>query len=312
MSSTTSTDPIIELSGTWFVSPTPFTADGAVDLTGLAGIVEATSDWGVDGITVLGVMGEVSALSDAERDEVLTGVLRAAAGRIPVAVGCSSPSAPLTAQRISRAVELGASAVMVSAPTLLKDTDQIAGFYRAACVGAGVPVIVQDEPAATGVPLPVSALLAALDATGSITVKLEDPPTPPKITRLLAARPGLTVFGGLGGVSAYAELRRGASGTMTGFAFPEILRALRLAMAGVDFVSAAALFDRYLPYLTFEGQPVVGLGIRKEVLRRRGVITCARTRNLRPDLDEITLAELDDVLRRVDLTPARAALVVSA
>ncbi|QNK82149.1 dihydrodipicolinate synthase family protein [Nakamurella sp. PAMC28650] len=312
MSSTPSPDLTTDLSGTWFVSPTPFTADGAVDPAGLAGIVDATADWGVDGITVLGVMGEVSALSDAERDEVLTGVLRAAAGRIPVAVGCSSPSAPLTAQRISRAVELGASAVMVSAPTLLKDTDQIAGFYRAACGGAGVPVIVQDEPAATGVPLPVSALLAALDATASTTVKLEDPPTPPKITRLLAARPGLTVFGGLGGVSAYAELRRGASGTMTGFAFPEVLRGLRLAAAAGDFASAAVLFDRYLPYLTFEGQPVVGLGIRKEVLRRRGVITCARTRNLRPFLDEITLAELDDVLRRVDLTPVRAALVVSA
>ena len=171
-------------------------------------------------------------------------------------------------------------------------------------------MIVQDEPAATGVPMPVSALLAALDATGSTVVKLEDPPTPPKITRLLAARPDLTVFGGLGGVSAYAELSRGASGTMTGFAFPEILRALRLAFEAGDKATAAKLFDQYLPYITFEGQPVVGLGIRKEVLRRRGVITCARTRNLRPDLDDVTLGELDDVLGRVGLTPARDALVL--
>lgn len=109
------------LSGTWFVSPTPFTPDGAVDPSGLAGIVEATAEWGADGITVLGVMGEVAALSDAERDEVLVAVLRTAT--VPIAVGCSSPSAVLTAQRVSRAVELGASAVMVSAPTLLKDTD---------------------------------------------------------------------------------------------------------------------------------------------------------------------------------------------
>ncbi len=299
------------LSGTWFVSPTPFTPEGFIDTASLAGIVEATSDWGVDGITVLGVMGEVSALSDDERDEVLTAVMGAAIGKVPVAVGCSSPSATLTAQRIQRAVALGAAAVMVSAPTLLKDTDTIAGFYGAACGNAGVPVIVQDEPAATGVPLPVSALLAALDATGGVTVKLEDPPTPPKISRLLAARPGLTVFGGLGGVSAYAELSRGGSGTMTGFAFPEILRAIRLAFEAGDKAAAAALFDRYLPYITFEGQPVVGLGIRKEVLRRRGVISCARTRNLRPELDEVTTAELDDVLGRVGLTPAREALAIA-
>lgn len=300
------------LSGTWFVSPTPFTVDGEVDRAGLASIVDATVDWGVDGITVLGVMGEVAALSDEERDEVLTAVLAVSSGRVPVAVGCSSPSALLTAKRIRRAVELGASAVMVSAPTLLKDTDQIGGFYAAACSGAGVPVIVQDEPAATGVPLPVAALLAALDAADSTVVKLEDPPTPPKITRLLAARPDLTVFGGLGGVSAYAELSRGASGTMTGFAFPEILRAIRIAVASGDQTGAAALFDRYLPYISFEGQPVVGLGIRKEVLRRRGVIDCARTRNLRPELDAITRAELEDVLARVALSPTRAALEVSA
>jgi 4-hydroxy-tetrahydrodipicolinate synthase len=303
--------PTTSLAGTWFVSPTPFTADGEVDSAGLAAIVDACSDWGVDGITVLGVMGEVSALSDAERDTVLSAVLGAARSRLDIAVGCSSPSAPLTAQRVARAVELGAAAVMVSAPTLLKDTDQITGFFAAAAAGCPVPVIVQDEPAATGVSLPVSALLAALDASGSTIVKLEDPPTPPKITRLLAARAGLTVFGGLGGVSAYAELCRGSAGTMTGFAFPEVLRALRLAVSGGQLAAGAALFDHYLPYICFEGQPVVGLGIRKEVLRRRGVIADARTRNLRPTLDDVTLAELDEVLARVDLVPDRAPITLA-
>lgn len=297
----------MSLAGTWFVSPTPFTADGDVDPKSLTAIAEACADWGVDGITVLGVMGEVTALSDSERDTVLRAVL---SGPLPVAVGCSSASAPLTAQRIAHAVELGAAAVMVSAPPLLKDTDQIGPFFAAATAGCPVPVIVQDEPAATGVPLPVSALLAALDAAGSTVVKLEDPPTPPKIGRLLAARGDLTVFGGLGGVSAYTELRRGAAGTMTGFAFPEVLRAVRLHVAAGEHEAAAALFDHFLPYLAFEGQPVAGLGIRKEVLRRRGVIADARTRALRPTLDPVTLAELDDVLARVGLEPARAALVV--
>ncbi|MGN6242439.1 MAG: dihydrodipicolinate synthase family protein [Motilibacteraceae bacterium] len=297
-------DPVQQLAGTWFVSPTPFTADGAVDPAGLSAIADACASWGVDGITALGVMGEVSSLTDEERDLVVRTLVEASAGRVPVAVGCSAPSPSLTAKRIRRAAELGAAAAMVSAPTLLKDTDQIGGFFASACGDSPVPVIVQDEPAATGVPLPVSALLAALDACGSSTVKLEDPPTPPKISRLLAARPGLAVFGGLGGVSAYGELRRGACGTMTGFAFPEVLRALRLAVAGGELAVAARIFDRYLPYISFEGQVGVGLGIRKEMLRRRGVIADARTRALRPYLDETTLAEIDDVLTRVGLVPS--------
>ncbi|WP_410813367.1 dihydrodipicolinate synthase family protein [Micromonospora sp. 067-2] len=300
------------LRGTWYISPTPFTDQNHVDEDSLTRLVDAATEWGVDGITILGVMGEAADLTAAERDSVLTTVARAASGRLPFAVGCSAPSAAVVRAHVARAVEAGAAAVMISAPTLLRDTDQIAAFYRAATTGSEVPVIVQDEPAATGVTLPVSALLAALDASGSTVVKLEDPPTPPKISKLLAARPELTVFGGLGGVSAYGELRRGAAGTMTGFAYPEILRDIRLAHESGDLARAAAVNDRYLPYLVYEGQPRVGLGIRKEVLRRRGVLATARSRALNPLPDETTLRELDEVLARVGLVPSAAALQVPA
>jgi 4-hydroxy-tetrahydrodipicolinate synthase len=298
------------IAGTWFVCPTPFDDQASVDVAGIEMLVEAALEWGVDGLTVLGVMGEAGALTDAERDTVQRAFVSAAAGRVPVAVGCSSPSEVVTAGRIAAAVEIGAAAVMVSAPPLTRDVDRIGPFFAAAAKDAPVPVIVQDEPAATGVNLPVSALLAALDGCGSTVVKLEDPPTPPKIARLLAARPGLTVFGGLGGVSAYWELRRGGAGTMTGFAFPEILRRLRLHVEKGDLDAAAAVFDRFLPYLAYEGQPVVGLGIRKEVLRRRGAIRTPRARTARP-LDDDSLAEIDDVLGRVGLEPTRAPIDVT-
>lgn len=299
------------MTGTWFVCPTPFDDSGALDTASIGTLVGAAVDWGVDGLTVLGVMGEATSLTDAERETVQQAFLAAAQGRVPVAVGCSSPSATVTAQRVASAARAGAAAVMVSAPTLARDTDQIGPFFAAATGAAGVPVIVQDEPAATGVTLPVSALLAALDACSASVVKLEDPPTPPKISRLLAARPGVTVFGGLGGVSAYWELRRGGAGTMTGFAFPEILRDLRLRIEAGDTAGAAEVFDRYLPYIAFEGQPVAGLAIRKEVLRRRGALASARARSGRP-LDSDTRSELDEVLERVGLTAARAPLGVSA
>jgi 4-hydroxy-tetrahydrodipicolinate synthase len=294
----------VSITGTWFVCPTPMHDSGDVDVDSIRSLVDAAVHWGVDGLTVLGVMGEATALTDAERHTVQDAFLTAAAGRVPVAVGCSAASAAVTIARVGSARAAGAAAVMVSAPTLARDTDHIGPFFAAVSADAGVPVIVQDEPAATGVRLPVSALVEALDAADSTIVKLEDPPTPPKIARLLAARSGLTVFGGLGGVSAFWELRRGAAGTMTGFAFPEILRALRLRFEAGDIAAAGEVFDRYLPYITYEGQPVVGLGIRKEVLRRRGAIKSARTRG-GAALSEDALAELDEVLARVGLDPTR-------
>jgi 4-hydroxy-tetrahydrodipicolinate synthase len=301
-----------DLRGTWYISPTPFTEAGAVDPDSMANVMSAAAAWGVDGVTILGVMGEVADLTASERAAVLAAASQGAAGIVPFAVGCSAPSAAVVTDNIVQAVDAGAAAVMVSAPPLLKDTDQIAAFYSAATAGCPVPVIVQDEPAATGVTMPVSALIAALDAAGSTVVKLEDPPTPPKITRLLSQRPDLTVFGGLGGVSAYSEMLRGAAGTMTGFAYPEILRAIRLAFEAGDRAAAATINDRFLPYLVFEGQQRVGLGIRKEVLRRRGVIADGRTRALNPYPDAATLAELDDVLARVGLVPSIAPLDVTA
>ena len=71
------------ISGTWFVCPTPFDDDGAVDVGSIGTLAEAAIDWGVDGLTVLGVMGEATSLTDAERDTVQEAFVSAAAGRVP-------------------------------------------------------------------------------------------------------------------------------------------------------------------------------------------------------------------------------------
>lgn len=293
------------LRGTWYILPTPFADDGSLDTTSLGCLVDAAIEWGVDGLTAMGVMGEPAALTEGERSKALRTVLDVARGRVPVAVGCSSASPASVRMLIGQARELGAAAAMVAAPPLLRNVDLLPGFY-AESSHAGLPVIIQDEPVATGVVLPISTLVACVDASGAGAVKLEDPPTPPKISRLLAARPDLAVFGGLGGVSAFYELCRGACGTMTGFAFPEILRHIRVSVENGDLVSAAQCFDRYLPLIQFESQPIIGLAIRKEVLKRRGLLASNRTRGMSPAVDARTSAELDDVLDRVGIQPGPA------
>ena len=293
------------MSGTWYILPTPFAEDGALDHASLRRLVEAAIDWGVDGLAAMGVMAEPTTLTAEERETALRTIFDAAAGRAPVIVGCSSTSQGQSSLLIARARELGAMAAMVAAPPLLRNVDLLPGFF-AGLAKAGLPVVIQDEPAATGVLVPVSVLVDCAEASGSNTVKLEDPPTPPKIARLLERRPGLSVFGGLGGVAALSELRRGACGTMTGFAYPEILRAVRVALTAGQDRAAAILFDRYLPLIQFEAQPVIGLAVRKEVLRRRGAIASNLTRGLVPRLDRATAAELTDVLDRLGMVPGLA------
>ncbi len=290
------------LRGTWYIVPTPFDADRALDLASLARLADAAVAWGVDGLTAMGVMAEPGALTGDERAAALRTLFDATAGRRPIAVGCSGAALATTLELISQARALGAAAVMVAAPPLLRNVDQLPAFMKGAAAG-GLPLIIQDEPNATGVVLPVSILLAAAAASGSRTMKIEDPPTPAKIGRLLAGNAELDLFGGLGGVSALAELRRGACGTMTGFAYPEILRRIRELTEAGDRRAAGRLFDRYLPLIQFEAQQLVGLGIRKEVLRRRGIFGTHHTRALASGLDRPTLDELDDVLDRLGIVP---------
>lgn len=295
------------LTGTWYILPTPFDAVARLDIASLARLVEAATTWGVDGLTAMGVMAEPGSLSADERKAALRTIVEASAGRLPVAVGCSAPTVGGVVALGRQAEALGAVAVMVAPPVLLRNVDVLPGFYRAVAAEVHLPLIVQDEPAATGVTVPVSVLLACLAAAGARTVKLEDPPTPAKIGRLLAEDPTLTVFGGLGGAAALWELERGACGTMTGFAYPEILRAVRLAHEAGDAERAGRLFDRYLPLLAFEAQPIVGLGIRKEVLRRRGALTHATTRGPGGPLDDPTLDALGRLLGRLGIEPSIAA-----
>lgn len=297
-----------EITGTWFVVPTPFDLDGEVDLVSQRKLVEAAIDWGVDGLTVMGVMSEVTSLSDSERQQALETIVDATAGRVPIAVGCSAASPHVVRQYLAAAAALGVAAGMVSAPPMLRNVDLLPPFYKS--IAGILPIVVQDEPAATGVQIPTTVLLKCLDSAGSQVIKLEDPPTPPKIAALLKASSGLNVFGGLGGVSSYSELLRGACGTMTGFAFPEVLKAMREVMEAGDNTRGGEIFSRYLPLIQFEFQPVVGVAIRKEVLRLRGAIASATTRGIVTSLDPFTSHELVALFKRVGVEPSIEPLVV--
>jgi len=130
------------------------------------------------------------------------------------------------------------------------------------------------------------------------TIKLEDPPTPFKTSRILEQAQGLDVaiFGGLGGVFLLEELMAGAYGAMTGFAFPAILvRIVNLYRAG-EIDEAADVFYRMVPLMRFEFQEGIGMAIRKEVLKRRGALANASIRPPGGTLDATTLEALERVL----------------
>jgi 4-hydroxy-tetrahydrodipicolinate synthase len=289
--------------GVHSVAATPFRSDESLDNASIATLVDYCTEAGVAGLLVLGVLGEADRLSDRERDSVQALAVERAAGRVQVTVGATHGSTAVTRERARTAERAGADAVMVSPPAASAAGPALRDHFRRVGDGLSIPIVVQDHPISSGVRMPVDFLAALADdlPPGSV-VKLEEPPTAVKTAALRDAAPGFPIFGGLGGTALLHELEQGAVGTMTGFALPHLLVEIVDAYRSGDRDRARGVFEAALPLLVFEAQPVVGLGIRKEILRRRGAIADATVRRPAPRVDERTLAALDELLA----TPAEA------
>jgi 4-hydroxy-tetrahydrodipicolinate synthase len=301
-----------EWKGVYAILATPFTDDGSVDFSGLDRLVDFELAAGVDGLTILGIMGEAHKLTEYERERIVEAIVRRTNGRIPVVVGTSAAATDLAIRYSRKAADQGATALMVAPPTNLRTLDAVREYYRRIHDATTLPLIVQDEPVFSGVVMPASFLASLTDALPRArAIKLEEIPSPVKVAQVLAAaKQPVAVFGGMGGVYFYEELLRGAVGTMTGFAFPEVLAAIYHSYAAGNRAHARYLFYLYLPIIRYEGQPVIGLAIRKEILRRRGVIASAAVRHPGPTLDAGSRAELDEILASLGLDTAGMAPVL--
>lgn len=263
--------------GVWGVLATPYSGSALdVDHRGVATLAEHMAGAGVRGLTVLGVFGEAARLSWDDRRLVLHTVLDAT--ELPLVVGCTSLATAPVIDEARMAAELAGdrlAGVMVQVNSADRATLQ--AHLSAVHEATGAPIVLQDYPVASGISVPASVLGEVANLPFIAAVKAESPPTPVAVAEV-TARCDAPVFGGLGGINLLDELACGAAGAMTGFSYPEALVACVEAWSPTDpSKSRDALLD-YLPLITFEQQAGIALAIRKECLRRRGLIAEASVR----------------------------------
>lgn len=289
--------------GIFNILATPFDATGAVDTISLRRLVNFQLDRGAMGLTILGVLGEAAKLTLDERREVMETVMETVNGRVPVVVGTSHEQTDSRIFLSQQAMQAGAAGVMIAPPRMTNPPDDdIIAIYAEIASHISGQIVVQDFPPVNGVTM-TPKMLARLAETvpTARTLKLEDPPLMDKITAVKALSPHWSIFGGLGGMFLLEELQRGAAGTMTGFAFTEILIAVYEAFRAGDTYRAAIIFDQYLPLIRYENQPVINLTIRKELLHRRGAISHPALRQSNLTLTPEAHAEMTWVLQRVGI-----------
>lgn len=290
----------LRIAGVIPILATPFHDDESLDLDSLARMIRFFASLGVQGVTLLGVLGESNRLTDAERCALIRTAV-GAAGTVPVIAGCSHTGTAATIALSREAADLGAAAAMI-APSKqpVPNDESVFAYYSRVAEKTSLPIVLQDHPASTEVHMPTPLILRmAREIPAIVCIKGEAVPSPGKIAALKAGLRSvrdIPVLTGLGALYGFFDLERGSDGFNTGFAFPEVLLALVRCVGEGDLDGAWAIYRRYLPLMVFEQQP--GLAIRKEILRRRGLIASNHVRHPGATIDAQGAAQLEGLLER--------------
>jgi 4-hydroxy-tetrahydrodipicolinate synthase len=133
---------------------TPFTADGAIDVSALEKFVRFQIQEGIDFLVPCGSTGESAVLSLDEHLEIVDRVVKTSAGRVPVVAGAGGYNTARVVELAKAVAELGPDALLSVTPYYNKPTQE--GLFRhfaAVAEAVDIPVILYNVPGRTGVNL---------------------------------------------------------------------------------------------------------------------------------------------------------------
>ena len=241
-----------EISGVLPVLAVPFNKDGSLDLESIPRLVEHCINNKANGVVIFGLASELYKLNDSERIQILQKVISSVNSRVPVIVGTEHSGTSAAVARSIEAEKLGASALMLYPPTFIKpDEANVLSYFKAVGSAVKIPIIVQDAPAWTGVPLPVALLSRIIKEQPNVCyIKLESPPIGDK-SKLLKSE-GFKIIAGYGAIHLMEDLTAGIDGFMPGCSLPGIFVEINDLFNSGNVEKARTLYQLVLPLLTFQ------------------------------------------------------------
>jgi 2-keto-3-deoxy-L-arabinonate dehydratase len=291
--------------GVFPVVPTVFDERGELDLEGQRRALDFMIDAGSHGVCILANFSEQFVLSDEERERVMHACLEHVAGRVPVIVTTSHFSSAICAERSRRAEAAGAAMVMVMPPyhgaTIRVPELGVFDFFRQVSDAITIPIMIQDAPV-SGTALPAAFLARmAREIERVAYFKIEVPQAAAKLRHLVELG-GAAVEGPWDGeeaITLMADLDAGATGAMTGGAYPDGIRQVMDPYAAGQRDQAMAAYARWLPLINYENRQC-GLLAAKVLMREGGVIRSEAVRHPLLPLHPATRAGLLEIARRLD------------
>jgi dihydrodipicolinate synthase/N-acetylneuraminate lyase len=289
--------------GVFPVVPTTFNDAGELDLPSQLRCIDFMIDAGSTGLCILANFSEQFLLSDDEREVLTAAILKYVAGRVPVIVTTTHFGTRICAERSRRAQDMGAAMVMVMPPyhgaTLRASEEKIYEFYAALSSAIDIPIMIQDAPM-SGTPLSVPFLARMAKEIEHVAYfKIETAGAASKLRELIRLG-GDAIEGPWDGEEAITllpDLDAGATGAMTGGAYPDGIRQIMDAYTSGNREEAVAQYTRWLPLINYENRQG-GILTAKALMKAGGVIDCEAPRHPFPAMHpEVRKGLLETALR---------------
>ena len=239
--------------GVYPAATTQFAADLSLDLPAYRRTVTELVNDGVDGLILLGTVGENNSLRPEEKRVALRAAIEAVGGRVPLVAGVSEFTTERAIEYVRDAEKLGVDAFMLlPAMVYVPTDDELCAHFRLVAAATRLPIMLYNNPPAYRVNIELETLAKLADVPNIVAIK-ESAPDPRRFTDIIN-RFGdrFTLMAGLDDVALEGFLL-GATGWVSGLtsAFPrESVAMVAAARRGIR-IDMARLQERL-------GLPVVG------------------------------------------------------
>jgi len=236
------------LSGSIVAIVTPMTADGAIDLPRLKGLIDWHVAEGTDGIVIVGTTGESPTVDVDEHCQLIEKAVEFAAGRVPVIAGTGGNSTREAIHLTRFAQEAGAQYSLSVVPYYNKPTQE--GLYRhfkAIAESTDLPILLYNVPSRTVADISNDTVLRLAQVKGIVGIK-ESTSNIERVTDLMARMPrGFLVFSG-NDDAALAYIQLGADGviSVTANVAPRLMHEMCVAARAGDSARAIRINNRLL------------------------------------------------------------------
>ena len=175
----------VNWSGVYPATTTQFGLDQSLDIPATVQHAVNLVDAGVDGLVMLGTVGENCSLEMAEKLDVLRATMIAVQGRVPVLTGVAEYTTAAAINLANAARVEGVDGIMLLPGMVYRsDPRETMAHFRAVAADGGLPVMCYNNPPAYGVDITPEMFASLVDEPNLVAIK-ESSDDPRRITDIV-------------------------------------------------------------------------------------------------------------------------------